>query len=66
MKTIIKYELVINKALRSALNYDTPDEGLDLDYVPNQAKQKTVRAAISNSFGFGGHNACLLIKKFVK
>ncbi len=48
------------------INYETPDEGLDLDYVPNKARAKTVRAAISNSFGFGGHNACLLLKKFVK
>ena len=57
---------VQNDMLPPTINYETPDEGLDLDYVPNQAKQKTVRAAISNSFGFGGHNACLLIKKFVK
>ena len=57
---------VENDMLPPTINYDTPDEDLDLDYVPNQAKKKTVRAAISNSFGFGGHNACLLIKKFVK
>ena len=57
---------VENDMVPPTINYDTPDEGLDLDYVPNKAKQKTVRAAISNSFGFGGHNACLLIKKFVK
>jgi len=44
----------------------TPDEGLDLDYVPNKAKAKTVRAAISNNFGFGGHNACLVLKKYAK
>lgn len=48
------------------INYETQDENLDLDYVPNKAKSRTVRAAISNSFGFGGHNACLAIKKFVK
>ena len=48
------------------INYETQDEGLDLDYVPNKSRAKKVRAAISNSFGFGGHNACLLIKKFEK
>ncbi|MBQ1648236.1 MAG: beta-ketoacyl-[Bacteroidales bacterium] len=48
------------------INYETQDEGMDLDYVPNKAKAKTVRAAMSNSFGFGGHNACLLLKKYVK
>lgn len=52
--------------LPPTINYETQDEGMDLDYVPNQAKAKTVRAAISNSFGFGGHNACLLLKKYVK
>lgn len=55
---------VQNDILPPTINYETPDEGLDLDYVPNHAKEKTVRAAISNSFGFGGHNGCLLIKKF--
>ena len=52
--------------LPPTINYDTPDEGLDLDYVPNQSRAKTVRAAISNSFGFGGHNACLVVKKYQK
>lgn len=57
---------VENDMLPPTINYETPDEGMDLDYVPNKAKAKTVRAAISNSFGFGGHNACLLLKKYVK
>lgn len=56
---------VENDMLPPTINYETPDEGLDLDYVPNQAKAHKVRAAISNNFGFGGHNACLLLKKFV-
>lgn len=46
------------------INYETPDPACDLDYVPNQARQMTVRRAISNSFGFGGHNACLVVGKF--
>ena len=46
------------------INYDTPDPELDLDYVPNQARAKAVRVALSISFGFGGHNATLLVKKF--
>ena len=57
---------VENDMLPPTINYETPDEGLDLDYVPNVARAKTVRAAISNSFGFGGHNACLVVKKFEK
>ncbi len=46
------------------INYETPDEGLDLNYVPNVAQEHEVNAAISNSFGFGGHNACVVFKKF--
>ena len=47
------------------INYETPDDGLDLNYVPNKFQTRTVNAAISNSFGFGGHNACVAFKKFV-
>jgi 3-oxoacyl-[acyl-carrier-protein] synthase II len=43
------------------INYQTPDPELDLDYVPNEARQHRVDYAISNSLGFGGHNTCLLI-----
>lgn len=46
------------------INYDTPDEGLDLNYVPNVAEKREVRVAISNSLGFGGHNATLALKKY--
>jgi 3-oxoacyl-[acyl-carrier-protein] synthase II len=46
------------------INYDNPDPELDLDYVPNIARKQVVNVAISNSFGFGGHNATLLLRKF--
>ncbi|MCX7781129.1 MAG: beta-ketoacyl-ACP synthase II [Negativicutes bacterium] len=52
--------------LPPTINYETPDPELDLDYVPNKMKEKKVRAALSNSFGFGGHNATVLVKKFEK
>jgi 3-oxoacyl-[acyl-carrier-protein] synthase II len=46
------------------INYEQPDLECDLDYVPNQARQCPVRVAVSNSFGFGGHNGVLVLKKF--
>ena len=55
---------VENDIVHPTINYETPDEGLDLNYVPNVAQKCTVNAAISNSFGFGGHNACVVFKKF--
>ena len=48
------------------INYDTPDPELDLDYTPNTAVKKEVKAVMSNSLGFGGHNATIIIKEFVK
>ncbi|MDP3185798.1 MAG: beta-ketoacyl-ACP synthase II [Anaerolineales bacterium] len=46
------------------INYETPDPECDLDYVPNQTRQKNVRHVMSNSFGFGGHNATLILSRF--
>ena len=60
--TILSVE---NDIVHPTTNYETPEEGLDLNYVPNVAQTLTVNAAISNSFGFGGHNACLAFKKFI-
>jgi 3-oxoacyl-[acyl-carrier-protein] synthase II len=45
------------------INLEFPDPACDLNYTPNKAVRRTVRYAISNTFGFGGHNASLLIKK---
>ncbi|MHC4663384.1 MAG: beta-ketoacyl-ACP synthase II [Planctomycetota bacterium] len=48
----------------STINYEVPDPDCDLDYVPNEPRQMTINYALCNSFGFGGHNACLLIGKY--
>ena len=50
--------------IHPTINYETPDPECDLDYVPNQSIKAPVEVAISNSFGFGGHNAILVVKKY--
>ncbi len=50
--------------LPPTINYHEPDPDLDLDYIPNISRSKDIRVALSNSFGFGGHNACLVLKKY--
>ncbi len=55
---------VKNSIVPPTINYHTPDPECDLDYVPNQARKLTVDVALSNTFGFGGHNACIAVKKY--
>jgi 3-oxoacyl-[acyl-carrier-protein] synthase II len=50
--------------IHPTINYEFPDPECDLDYVPNTARKKDVRVVLSNSFGFGGQNACLVFKRF--
>ena len=46
------------------INLDDPDDGCDLDYVPHRARETEVRCVMNNAFGFGGHNAVLVFKRF--
>ncbi len=54
-----------NQLIHPTINYEYPDPECDLDYVPNEAREGTVNIAISNSFGFGGTNATLAIKRYL-
>lgn len=53
-----------NKIIPPTINYENPDPECDLDYVPNEAREFNLEIALSNSLGFGGHNAALLVKEF--
>jgi 3-oxoacyl-[acyl-carrier-protein] synthase II len=55
---------VYNNVIPPTINLDAHDPECDLDYVPHNSRQTEVRFALSNSFGFGGTNACLLFSKF--
>ena len=64
LEAIFCLKAIHDGLLPPTINYETPDPACDLDYVPNQARPKTLRRVMSNSFGFGGHNACLVFGQY--
>jgi len=63
VEAAITIMIIKNNIITPTINYN-PDPELDLDYVPDKARGKDINIAISNSFAFGGHNACLVLKKY--
>jgi 3-oxoacyl-(acyl-carrier-protein) synthase len=57
-------KILQDNILPPTINYHTPDPLCDLDYIPNTARPATVQHVMTNSFGFGGHNATLIISRF--
>ena len=66
VESVISILSIKDDIIPPTINLDTPDPECDLDYVPKQARRTTVNYALSNSFGFGGTNACLLFRKFIE
>lgn len=64
LETVFCVQAVCEGLLPPTIHYQTPDPKCDLDYVPNQARQKQVNVAMNNAFGFGGHNAALVLRAF--
>lgn len=64
IESIVTILSINNSVLTPTINYDEPDPELDLDYVPNMARKADIRIGLSNSFGFGGHNATLIYKGY--
>ena len=64
VEAIITIKALQSSILPPTINYNTPDSECDLNYIPNKAIEKNINYALSNAFGFGGHNASLLFKKF--
>lgn len=64
IEAIITLKSIMESIVPPTINYETPDPECDLNYVPNEAIHQPVNLALSNGFGFGGHNAVLAFKKF--
>ena len=66
LEAVVCAMVIMDNILPPTINYETPDPVCDLDYVPNEARKAEPRNVMSNSFGFGGHNATLILSRFNK
>ena len=65
IETVICSLIITHGWIPPTINYEYPDPVCDLDYTPNYKRQCTVNTTLSNSFGLGGQNACLVLKRFI-
>ena len=64
MESVACVMSIVDGAMHPTINYEYPDPDCDLDYVPNEARRQPVNKVLSNSFGFGGQNACLVFEAY--
>ncbi len=64
LEAVACIKTIADGVIHPTVNYETPDPDCDLDYAPNEARHQQVDTTLSNSFGFGGQNACLVIRRF--
>ena len=64
VEAIFSILALVRGQLPPTINYEFPDPECDLDYIPNEAREQEIDVAVSNSFGFGGHNACVVFRRW--
>ena len=64
IEAVASVATILNGEIHPTINYNRPDPECDLDYVPNTARKQGVDTVLSNSFGFGGQNAVLVLRRF--
>ena len=64
IEAVASVKSILEQTLPPTINYDTPDPECTLDYVPNIAQPFKVKSVLSNTFGFGGHNAVICIRQY--
>ena len=64
LEAVATVKSIVNNKIAPTINYKNPDPECALDYTPNNAVSHTINAALSNTFGFGGHNAVLCFRKY--
>ena len=64
IETVVAVRSIETGVVHPTINQETPDPECDLDYVPNEAREMNVDVVLNNAFGFGGQNACLIVRKY--